>query len=41
MNNAIGESIVRLAEFSGAETIKISFPSDVSLGIGKGCLGAF
>ena len=35
MNNTIGESIVRLAEFSGAEVSKISYPSDVSLGIGK------
>lgn len=41
MNNAIGESIVRLAEFSGAETIKISFPSDVSLGIGKAVWALF
>lgn len=35
MNNAIGESIVRLAEFSGAKVTKISFPSDISLGIAK------
>ncbi len=35
MNNTIGESIARLAEFSGADTLKISYPSDVSLGIGK------
>ena len=35
MNNTIGESIARLAEFSGAHVIKISYPSDVSLGIGK------
>lgn len=35
MNNAVGESITRLAEFSGTMPIKISYPSDVSLGIGK------
>lgn len=35
MNNAIGESIARIAEFSSAEVKKISYPSDVSLGIGK------
>ncbi|HEY4477726.1 MAG TPA: arginine--tRNA ligase [Candidatus Paceibacterota bacterium] len=35
MNNAIGESITRFARFSGAEVTAISYPSDVSLGIGK------
>ncbi len=35
MNNAIGESISRLAEFSGAKVTKISYPSDISLGIAK------
>jgi arginyl-tRNA synthetase len=35
MNNAIGESITRLAKFSGAKVTAISYPSDVSLGIGK------
>ncbi len=35
MNNAIGESITRLAEYSGATVTKISYPSDISLGIGK------
>jgi len=35
MNNTVGESIVRLAEYSGAKVLKISYPSDVSLGIGK------
>jgi len=35
MNNAIGESVSRLAEFSGAKVKKISFPSDISLGIAK------
>src|SRR5690606_3178448 len=35
MNNTVGESITRLAEYSGAKVIKISYPSDVSLGIGK------
>ncbi len=35
MNNTIGESINRLAHFSGADVSTISYPSDVSLGIGK------
>ena len=35
MNNAIGESITRLARYSGAEVKVISYPSDVSLGIAK------
>lgn len=35
MNNTVGESIVRLAEFSGADVTRVSYPSDVSLGIGK------
>lgn len=35
MNNTIGESIVRLAEFSGAKVTRLSYPSDVSLGLGK------
>lgn len=35
MNNAIGESITRLARFSGANVTTTTFPSDVSLGIGK------
>lgn len=35
MNNAIGESINRLARFSGATVQTISYPSDVSLGIAK------
>ena len=35
MNNAIGESIARLAEYSGAIVTKMSYPSDISLGIGK------
>lgn len=35
MNNAIGESIVRLAHFSGAKVKTMSYPSDVSFGIGK------
>lgn len=38
MNNTIGESIVRLAKFSGADVTAISYPSDVSLGIGKALL---
>lgn len=35
MNNAIGESIVRLAKYSGANVTSMSYPSDISLGIGK------
>ncbi len=35
MNNAIGESISRLAIFSGADVKNISYPSDISLGIAK------
>lgn len=35
MNNTIGESIVRLARESGAEVTTMSYPSDISLGIGK------
>lgn len=35
MNNTVGESIVRLVSFAGADTTVISYPSDVSLGIGK------
>ena len=35
MNNTIGESITRLAQFSGANVTKISYPSDISLGIAK------
>jgi len=35
MNNTIGESISRLAKYSGADVEVISFPSDISLGIAK------
>ncbi len=35
MNNTVGESLVRLCKTSGAEVSAISYPSDVSLGIGK------
>lgn len=35
MNNAIGESLVRLMQFSGAEVATMSFPSDISLGVAK------
>jgi len=35
MNNTIGESLVRLFQMSGAETVALSFPSDVGLGIAK------
>lgn len=35
MNNTVGETMTRLCYLSGAETKVISYPSDVSLGIGK------
>jgi arginyl-tRNA synthetase len=35
MNNTVGESVCRLARATGAEVSVISYPSDVSLGIGK------
>lgn len=35
MNNTIGESLTRLAHFAGGDVTLISYPSDVSLGIGK------
>lgn len=35
MNNTVGEAITRLCRTSGAEVTMISYPSDVSLGIGK------
>ncbi len=35
MNNTIGESITRIASASGADVSVISYPSDISLGIGK------
>lgn len=35
MNNAIGESLVRLMKFSGARVQTMSFPSDISLGVAK------
>ena len=35
MNNTVGECIARLCQISGAATTVISYPSDVSLGIGK------
>ncbi len=35
MNNSIGESLVRLAEFSGGNVVRMSFPSDISLGVAK------
>jgi arginyl-tRNA synthetase len=35
MNNAIGESLVRIMKFSGAEVVTMSFPSDISLGVAK------
>lgn len=35
MNNAIGESMVRLMRYSGAEVVTMTFPSDISLGVAK------
>jgi arginyl-tRNA synthetase len=35
MNNAVGEAIVRLAHYSGADVTTMSYPSDVSLGLAK------
>lgn len=35
MNNAIGESLTRLMQSSGADVTTMSFPSDISLGIAK------
>lgn len=35
MNNAIGESLVRLMRASGADVSSVSFPSDISLGVAK------
>lgn len=35
MNNTIGESLHRIARFSGGHSVALSYPSDVSLGIGK------
>lgn len=35
MNNAIGESLTRLMQYSGAIVVPNSFPSDVGLGIAK------
>lgn len=35
MNNAIGESISRIVKNTGADTVVISYPSDISLGIAK------
>ncbi len=35
MNNAIGESITRLAHASGAQVTVMTFPSDISLGVAK------
>ncbi len=35
MNNAIGESLVRLMRASGARVTTMSFPSDISLGVAK------
>ncbi len=35
MNNTIGESMVQIMKFSGAEVKTMSFPSDISLGVAK------
>ena len=41
MNNAIGESISRLVEFSGAETTRANYQGDVGLYIVKAIYGLF
>ncbi|KKR69759.1 MAG: Arginine-tRNA ligase, partial [Parcubacteria group bacterium GW2011_GWF1_40_6] len=41
MNNAIGESISRLVEFSGAETTRANYQGDVGLHIAKAIYGLF
>ncbi len=40
MNNAIGESLTRLMQSSGADVTTMSFPSDISLGIAKAVVTA-
>ncbi len=35
VNNSLGEALVRIISFSGADVIPLSFPSDVSPGIAK------
>ncbi len=35
VNNSIGESLVRIYQYCGADVTKLSFPSDKSLGISK------
>lgn len=35
VNNSIGESLVRMYQYCGADVTKLSFPSDKSLGISK------
>lgn len=40
MSNAIGESLARLAAFSGAEVKKADYPSDIGLNVAKGVWGA-
>lgn len=40
MSNAIGESIARLVEFSGGETKKANYASDIGLNVAKGVWGA-
>lgn len=35
MNNTIGESLVRIMRFTGAEVSTMTFPSDISIGISK------
>ena len=39
MNNAVGESISRLVEFSGAETMRANYQGDVGLHIAKAIYG--
>ncbi len=40
MSNAIGESLARLVEFSGGETKKANYASDIGLNVAKGVWGA-
>lgn len=35
LNTAVGESLSRISQFSGAEVHNISYPSDISLGVAK------
>ena len=41
VNNAVGNSVARIIESSGAEVVRLSWPSDVSPGIAKAVWGLF